>query len=88
MLTPRAVASAIRLVRRTSRRRPDSIWAIADQLTPEWYASSSRLHPSRSRVALSVAPIPAVVTVATPLETFGPAGTSRSYHRLAAGRVR
>jgi hypothetical protein len=35
MLTPSASASIDRLLRRTSFRRPDSIWAMADQLTPE-----------------------------------------------------
>jgi hypothetical protein len=34
-VTPRAAARAERLLRRMSFRRPDSIWAIADQLIPE-----------------------------------------------------
>src|SRR3954452_19033699 len=57
MLSPSAPASADRLLRRTSVRRPVSIWAIAAQLTPEWSASASRLHPSRSRAALTDAPM-------------------------------
>ena len=33
--TSKAAARATRLLKRTSLRRPVSIWAIADQLTPE-----------------------------------------------------
>ena len=55
-LTFRLVASAVRVPARTSVRRPDSICAIADQLTPEWYASASRVHPARARAARKDSP--------------------------------
>jgi hypothetical protein len=38
-------------------RRPDSTWAMPDQLIPEWNASASRLQPRRSLAALTRAPI-------------------------------
>src|SRR3954453_14655942 len=59
MLSPSAPASADRLLRRTSVRRPVSIWAIAAQLTPEWYASASPPQRSRSPGALRASPAPA-----------------------------
>jgi hypothetical protein len=53
MLTPSASDNTASVVGRRFVRLPDSIWAIADQLSPEWNARASRLQPRRSRAARS-----------------------------------
>src|SRR5438105_13355421 len=58
MLTPSDLESAASVAGRTFVRRPDSTWAIADQLSPQWNDRASLVQPSRSRAARTRQPIP------------------------------
>jgi PAS domain S-box-containing protein len=60
MVTPSGRESAASVLGRRLVRRPDSTWAIADQLTPEWKASASLVQPRRARAARTRGPIPSL----------------------------
>jgi PAS domain S-box-containing protein len=57
MLTPSGRESAASVLGRRFVRRPDSTWAMADQLTPEWKASASLVQPRRFRAARTRGPM-------------------------------
>lgn len=77
MLTPSVRESAARVLGRTFVRRPDSTWAIADQVIPEWKASASRDQPRRSRAALTRVPIPLLELIYLPVHVLDWLGLPR-----------
>src|ERR1700736_4865122 len=81
MLTPSGLESAASVLGRTFVRRPDSTWAMADQLIPEWKASASLVQPRRSRAARTREPIPPLLLMFPESTGEPPGDTTESVKR-------